>query len=282
MVGEELKTPRRRYWRDGKHNQEDIPGDLWVKCTKCGTMLYKKEFEKELKVCRKCGFHFRLNSWERLEVTVDEGSFVESDCGLIPSDPLGFPEYKEKIAKAQSNTGMNDAAVVGDATIEGYPLIVGITDSEFMMGSMNSVVGEKITRALEHAIDRNLPVLLISGSGGGARMHEGLLSLMQMAKTCGAVARLRKAGLPYVALLTHPSMAGVQASFASLGDVILAEPGALIGFTGPRVIEQNLKIKLPRDFQSAEFQMAHGMVDAVVPRGNLRPVLAQLLEFVNG
>ncbi len=279
MVSDDWYPARRRYWRDGNRKEQEIPGDLWVKCTECGVMLYKKEFEKELRVCRKCGFHFRLNSWERLDILADAGSVVEHYANLVPDDPLEFPEYKEKVAKAQQSTGLNDAAVVVEAKIEGYPLIIGLTDSSFLMGSMNSVVGEKVTRAMELGIEKSAPVLMVSGSGGGARMHEGLLSLMQMAKTSGGAAKLQKARIPYIVLLTHPSMAGVQASFASLGDVILAEPGALIGFTGPRVIEQNLKIKLPRDFQSSEFQLAHGMLDAVVPRSNLRPTLAQLLEF---
>ncbi|NCO33959.1 MAG: acetyl-CoA carboxylase subunit beta [Armatimonadetes bacterium CG2_30_59_28] len=282
MVNEEWYPPRRRYWKDATQKEQDIPGDLWVKCTDCGTMLYRKEFEKELRVCRKCGYHFRLNAWERIAITVDEGTVIEYHDNLEAADPLDFPDYKDKVRKAQATTLLKDAAVVVQAEIEGYPLVMAVTDSTFMMGSMNSVVGEKITRAMEMGIEKRLPVLAISGSGGGARMHEGLLSLMQMAKTSGGAARLRKFGIPYIVLLTNPSMAGVQASFASLGDVIIAEPGALIGFTGPRVIEQTLKIKLPPDFQSSEFQLAHGMLDAVVPRSALRATLAQLLEFFNG
>jgi len=282
MINEESFPPKRQYWKDSTPQEQEIPGDLWIKCTECGTMLYRKEFEKELRVCRKCGYHFRLNAWERIAITADEGSVTEHFADLETADPLEFPGYKEKIRKAQDTTLLKDAAVVVEARIEGFPLIIVVTDATFLMGSMNCVVGEKVTRAMELGIEKQLPVLAISGSGGGARMHEGLLSLMQMAKTAGAVSRLRKARLPYLVLLTNPSMAGVQASFASLGDVILAEPGALIGFTGPRVIEQNLKVKLPPDFQTSEFQFAHGMIDAVVPRSSIRPTLAQLLEFFNG
>lgn len=261
---------------------QQIPGDLWVKCSQCGAMLYRKEFESNLKVCEKCGYHSRLSARERIVITVDPDSFVERDTGLLPADPLHFPEYAEKLAKAQKATGLVDAAVVGEASVEGYPFALAVTDFHFMAGSMGSVVGEKVVRTFERATERSLPVVVISCSGGGARMHEGILSLMQMAKTSAAVAKLAKARLPYITVLADHSMAGVQASFASLGDVIMAEPGAIIGFTGQRVIEQNLKIKLPKGFQSSEFQLSHGMIDMIVQRKEVRPTLARLLEFFCG
>jgi acetyl-CoA carboxylase carboxyl transferase subunit beta len=259
----------------------ELPKDVWHKCRNCEAMVYKKDFEQNLKVCPKCGYHERIGAWERLWITVDEGSFVEWDADLQPADPLNFPEYADKVRRDQERTGLKDAALTGKARIEGMPVAIGITDFNFMGGSMGSVVGEKIARLMERAMDEKLPVFIIIGSGGGARMQEGILSLMQMGKTSAVCGRLHEARLPYIALLTD-SMAGVHASFGSLADIILAEPGALVGFTGPRVIELSLKIKVPIEHRQAEFQFEHGHIDMIVQRKQVRPVVAKLLRFWYG
>lgn len=259
---------------------EHIPSDLFLKCPQCKRILVAKEVEKNFQVCPRCGYHFLLSHKERLNSLVDEGSFREYDTDLQSHDPLSFPQYQEKLLTGREKTGLNDAIIYGTASIDSFPCVLIITDFSFMGGSMGWVVGEKVKRAMELAIDKNLPVVMISGSGGGARMQEGIISLMQMAKTASAVGKLHSAGLPYIAVLTNPTMAGVLASFASLGDVNIAEPGALIGFTGPRVIEQTLKIKLPSDFQSSEFQLKHGFLDMVVPRRELRETIVRLLRFL--
>ncbi len=263
---------------DVRNRRDQIPDDLWTRCGQCRHMMYSPEYLRDCKVCARCGHHARLTAQERLEMTVDRDSFLEYDPDLTAQNPLNFPEYEAKLAKAQKSTGMTDALLTGEGRIGGYITALSISNFGFMGGSMGSVVGEKMTRLFERALDRGIPVVAISSSGG-ARMQEAALSLMQMAKTSAAVGRLARAGLPYVVVLTDPSTAGVQASFASLGDVILAEPGAYIGFTGARVIEQALRIKLPKDFQSAEFQLAHGMVDQVVHRKELPTILTQLLAF---
>jgi acetyl-CoA carboxylase carboxyl transferase subunit beta len=235
-----------------------------------------------MKVCPKCHYHFRLTARERLEFLVDAGSFVEIDRNLISADPLDFVSeaqvYAEKLAQERQRTGINDAVVIGHATIEGRPLALGVMDFHFIGGSMGSVVGEKLTRAIELALLRRIPLLIVSASGG-ARMQEGLYSLMQMAKTSAALAKLSEAGLPYFSLLTDPTTGGVTASFSMLGDVILAEPGGLICFAGPRVIEQFMHEKLPEGAASAEFLLQHGMIDMIVPRHDLRQTLARLLRF---
>lgn len=254
--------------------------EFWVKCGKCRALIYRDEWERNFKVCPRCGHHHPIGAWERLRMTVDEGSFEEFDRDIRPANPLGFPGYEEKLEKGRRQTGLPDAVLTGKAKIGGHEVVIGVTDSGFMMGSMGSVVGEKVTRALERALEWGVPAIMISGSGGGARMQEGMLSLMQMAKTASAVARLNKAGIPYITVLTHPSMAGVLASWAALGDIVIAEPGALIGFTGPRVIEQNLGKKLPPGFQSAEFQLEHGFVDMVLPRKEIRPTLIRILDII--
>jgi acetyl-CoA carboxylase carboxyl transferase subunit beta len=227
----------------------------------------------------RCDYHFRLTAHERIAMLLDEGSFVERDAGLRTTDPLRFPKYDESLARYQKATGLSEAVVSGEGRLNGLAISLAITDSHFLMGSMATVVGERITRAIERAIEREIAVLLVSGSGGGARMHEGLLSLMQMAKTSGALARLQQAGLLAIVLLTDPSMAGVMASWGSLGDVILAEPGAQIGFTGQRVSKQAQVNKAPDDFQTAEFQLQHGMIDRVVPRRELKETIGKLMLF---
>jgi len=262
-----------------------IPGNLAVKCPKCRELLYGKDWEKNLKVCQRCGYHFRLSAEERIALLLDEGSFQEMDSNLLSVDPLNFvsraQSYQAKLREEREKTGMNEAVIVGAGTIEGMPLALAVMDFAFIGGSMGSVVGEKVTRAIERALaDRS--ALLIVCTSGGARMQEGLFSLLQMAKTSAALAKLGEAQVPYISLLTDPTTGGISASFAFLGDVILAEPGALIGFAGPRVIEQFMHQRLPPDTNSAEFVLAHGMLDAVVPRRLLRPTLARLLRMYAG
>lgn len=257
----------------------EIPAGLMTKCPQCNTMLVTKDWLRDLKVCSRCGFHTVIGARERIGLLTDEGTFEEWAAELSPGDPLHFEGYGSKKTVAQLKTGLRDSCVIGGGNMDGRAIAIGATDFAFMGGSMGSVYGEKVTLMLEGALERGIPAIMVSSSGG-ARMQEGLVSLMQMAKTSAAVARLQVAGLPFVSLLTHPSTGGVQASYASLGDVILAEPGALIGFTGARVIEQNLKIKLPKGFQSAEFQMQHGQLDDIVPRTKLKDTISQLLGLL--
>lgn len=258
--------------------KKDIPEGLWLKCDRCGEILYVKELGKNLKVCSRCAFHFRLNAKERIGITVDEGSFNEFNREIGPGNPLGFPNYEEKLEKAIAATGIKEAVVTGEAKINGNPAIVAVMDSNFIMGSMSSMVGEKITLAIEKSIEKKLPIVIFSASGG-ARMQEGIVSLMQMAKTSAALHKLSEEGLLFVSVLTDPTTGGVTASFASLGDINIAEPNVTIGFAGPRVIEQTIKQKLPEGFQKAEFLLKHGLLDKVVPRKELKDVLGKILEL---
>lgn len=259
-------------------------GNLVVKCTKCKEILIAREWEKNLKVCTRCDYHFKLSAYERIELLLDPGSFVELDANITSVDPLHFVSrtkdeiqaYASKLDDERKKVGLNEAVVIGHATIEDMPLALAIMDFRFIGGSMGSAVGEKITRAIELGIEKRVPVL-ISSASGGARMQEGLYSLMQMAKTSTALAKLGKAKIPYFSLLTDPTTGGVTASFAMLGDVTLAEPGALICFTGPRVIEQFMHVKPPE--VNSEFVLQHGMIDAVVHRRDLRQTLARLLRL---
>ncbi len=255
-----------------------IPEGLWVKCDNCKEIIYRKEVERNLKVCPKCDYHFRISASERLPFLVDEGSFLEVEDGLSPRDFLSFKDYKDKLKSSRKKTGLKDAIISGEAKIGGTPVQIVVMDFSFMGGSMGSVVGERIVRAVDRAIDKRTPFVAVTSSGG-ARMQEGILSLMQMAKTSAAVARLGTAGLPYIAVLTDPTFGGVTASFAMLGDIIMAEPKSLIGFAGPRVIEQTIKQQLPAGFQRAEFLLDHGMVDMIVQRKDLRATLAKVLAF---
>ncbi|MDP8261446.1 MAG: acetyl-CoA carboxylase, carboxyltransferase subunit beta [Candidatus Kappaea frigidicola] len=266
---------------EAKKNQ--IPGGLWTKCEDCGAIVYNKTLEENLEICPKCGFHFRITPHKRIEILFDEKSFVEYDGDMISSDPLDFKgskTYKDKLKIAQSQTSLNEAVVTGEAKINDKKVIFAITDSRFIMGSMGSVVGEKITRATEKATEKKVPLIIFSGSGGGARMYEGMFSLMQMAKTSAAIARHQNKGLLYISVLTNPTMAGIMASFASLGDVIIAEPRALIGFTGPRVIEQTIKQKLPDGFQSSEFLLEHGFLDVISTRKDLKEMLFSIISYL--
>ncbi|MBO8136681.1 MAG: acetyl-CoA carboxylase carboxyltransferase subunit beta [Desulfotomaculum sp.] len=275
-----LEFFRKQKYVTVKANQEkrDIPEGLWVKCTRCSEIIYTKELEKNYKVCHKCNYHFRLTARERINMILDADSFTEYDSQLTSSNPLNFEGYEEKILKSQETTGLKEAVVTGEGTINGYPVVLAVMDSRFIMASMGSVVGEKITRAIERALEKKYPLIIFAASGG-ARMQEGMLSLMQMAKTSAALARFDKAGLLYISVLTDPTTGGVTASFASLGDIIIAEPGALIAFTGPRVIEQTIKQKLPEGFQRAEFMRQHGFVDMIVSRDKMRETLANILEL---
>lgn len=257
-------------------------GNVVVKCPKCKEILYTRDWEKNHKVCPRCNHHFRLSAYERIRLLVDPGSFVETDADLVTTDPLRFVSrsqaYASKVEEERKNTGMNEGVMSGLATIEKSPLALAVMDFHFIGGSMGSVVGEKITRTIELGLEKRLPVLLVTTSGG-ARMQEGLFSLMQMAKTSAALARLGEANLPYFTLLTDPTTGGVSASFAMLGDVALAEPGALICFTGPRVIEQVMHIKIPEGSINSEFVLQHGMIDSIVHRRDLRQTFGRLLRL---
>jgi acetyl-CoA carboxylase carboxyl transferase subunit beta len=249
-----------------------------IACPHCGTVTDIETFKKAHKVCEKCNYHNRLNWQERLDCTVDEGSFKEFDRRMDSKNPIGFPEYESKIAALQKSCGAKEAVVTGECSIKGFPAVIGIMDSYFMMGSMGSVVGEKVTRALEYGTAHKLPVIIFTTSGG-ARMQEGIFSLMQMAKTSAAVARHNEAGQLYISVITDPTTGGVTASFASLGDIIIAEPGALIGFAGKRVIQDTIGQKLPERFQTAEFVQEHGFTDIIVPRNAMRDMLARFLQM---
>jgi len=261
-----------------RRDQPEIPKGLFLKCAHCGERLYAPEFERDLKVCSKCGHHHPLTADERVAFTTDEGSFVERDRGLAATDPLAFPEYAAKMSKGGQSTGRTDTLVAGSATVGGLPVELLVFDFRFMGGSMGSVFGEKFVRAADRAIDNRAAVVVFVASGG-ARMQEGLFGLMQMAKTSAAVAALGEAGIPYVVVLTNPTTGGAIASFASLGDVIFAEPGAYVAFAGARVAQQAKTHKEPDNYQTAEFQLDHGMVDRVVPRKELPATLAQALAF---
>lgn len=261
-----------------------VVGNLVVKCSRCKEILIAREWEKNLKVCPRCNYHFRISAYERIDLLVDPGSFVETDANIISVDPLNFVArtrdetqvYAKKLEDERQKVHINEGVVTGHATIENRPLALAVMDFRFIGGSMGSAVGEKITRAIEMGIEQRIPVLICSASGG-ARMQEGLYSLMQMAKTSAALSKLGEAGLPYISLLTDPTSGGVTASFAMLGDIILAEPGALVCFTGPRVIEQFMHVKPPEI--NAEFVLQHGMIDAVVHRRDLQQTLAQILRL---
>jgi acetyl-CoA carboxylase carboxyl transferase subunit beta len=260
----------------------DVPDGVWIKCDSCSKIIYEGELAENLRVCPACGYHFSLTAEQRIEMLTDEGSFTEIDADLVPCDPLewrALKAYEDQVAIANEKSGLTEAIVTGRAAIEAKPLVIGAMDFRFIGASMGSVVGEKITRAFETATAEKLPIVLVTASGG-ARMQEGMLSLMQMAKTSAAAHRHAEAGLPFISVLANPTYGGVTASFAVLGDVLLAEPGALIGFTGGRVIEQTLRVKLPKGFQTAEFMVEHGMIDEVVPRGELRDHLALLLDYI--
>lgn len=264
-----------------KAGKRDVPEGLWTKCKGCHAVIYKSKIEENQNVCPDCEYHYPIPAEERIKLLTDPRSFKEMDAKLSSLDPLEFAGdgiYPAKLEKSRTKSGMTDAIITGTATLEKRAMALGVMDFRFLGASMGSVVGEKVTRLTEAATDQGLPLVIVTASGG-ARMYEGMLSLMQMAKTSAALARHDKAGLPYIVIMTHPTTAGVSASFASLGDVILAEPKALIGFAGPRVIEQTTQAKLPEGFQTAEFLVKHGFIDRVVKRADLRAELSLLLEY---
>jgi acetyl-CoA carboxylase carboxyl transferase subunit beta len=264
--------------------KKQIPGDLWIKCPDCAKTVFKKGVEEARKVCPECQYHFTITPQERIELLLDPGSFTERWADLAPVDALRFEgasSYAKKLETAQKETGQKDACVIGTGRVGGREVVFGLTDSRFIMGTMGSVVGEKVARGFELATEKRMPVVFVSGSGGGARMYEGCLSLMQLAKTSAAIARHSQQGGLYISVLTNPTMAGVMASFAALGDVMIAEPKALIGFTGPRVIEQTIKQELPKGFQTSEFLLEHGFLDMIVDRRKLRDELCRLVAYLS-
>lgn len=263
---------------DKDSKKPDIPKDLMFKCPRCGTVSFSEDFNRNGKVCPSCNYHSRLSAKERLDITIDKGSLVEFDKDMVSKNPIDFPGYEVKQQALRAKTGLKDAVITGKATIRGREIVIIVMDSHFLMASMGSVVGEKITRAFEYATEHKLPVIAFTASGG-ARMQEGIVSLMQMAKTSGAVARHSEAGLLYITVMTDPTTGGVTASFASLGDIIIAEPKVLIGFAGRRVIEGTIRQKLPDEFQSAEFMLENGFVDMIVERKKMRRTLAHLLAL---
>ena len=263
--------------------KKDMPDGLWTRCDGCKGMVYKKTVEERMYVCPECNYHLRVFSRDRLKLLLDENSFEEMWDNMVPCDPLNFKDritYPERIAAEQQKTGLKEAVIVGKGKINGKEVMIGITDSSFIMGSMGSVVGEKIARLTEKATELRLPLIIISGSGGGARMQEGVFSLMQMAKTSAAIARFQEAGGLYISILTDPSLGGVMASFASLADVMIAEPKALIGFAGPRVIQETIKCALPKGFQTSEFLLEHGFLDMIVHRQDMKKELSRLIDYL--
>ncbi len=265
-----------------RREKRNIPEGTWIQCPGCKQPIFNKEAEKKLRVCPSCDHHMYVSAKLRIEQVLDEGTFEEWDGNLLAGDPLEFTDsraYKDRLVSERKKTGLSDAAITGSGMIRARRVAIGITDSQFIMGSMGSVVGERLTRLVEKATEQNLPLIIISGSGGGARMHEGILSLMQMAKVSAALARYDEAGGLFISVLTNPTMGGVAASFASLGDVVFAEPKALIGFAGPRTIKATIRIELPEGFQTSEFLLEHGFVDRIVHREKLKSEIARTIDY---
>jgi acetyl-CoA carboxylase carboxyl transferase subunit beta len=266
----------------GRRPKRGVPEGLWMLCDGCGATIFRKRMEEKGGLCPECGHHFYISVRNRIVQLLDNDTFEEWFANMAPRDPLGFVDkkpYIERLADEQARTGLTEACVAGKGYLRGRPLVFAATDSAFIMGSMGSVVGEKLTRAIEAATERHLPLVVVSGSGGGARMHEGIFSLMQMAKVSAALAHYHRVGGLFISVLTNPTMGGVAASFAALGDVILAEPRALIGFAGPRVVEATVKISLPKGFQTSEFLLEHGFIDRIVPRPDLGIEIARLIDY---
>ena len=267
--------------RQPRRERLEIPADAWEKCEACGHTDIREKFIRNLNVCPECDFHRRIRATEYATILLDDGSFEETEVDLRSTDPLGFPEYSQRLKKANTNAGEGDAILTASGTLTGMPVNLAVMDFAFMGGSMGSVVGEKIARLWQRSMERKYPLMIVSASGG-ARMQEGVLSLMQMAKAAAVLAQLAERRIPYVSILTNPTTGGVSASYAMLGDAILAEPGAVIGFAGPRVIKQTIGQELPEGFQTAEFLLDHGMVDSVVHRRLLKQTLGQLLRHMSG
>lgn len=267
---------------NGPREKRGVPSGLWIRCGDCGETIFRKTATEQMNVCPMCGHHMYLSAADRVRHMLDEGTFEEWDANLMPTDPLGFADkkpYAQRIVAEQKRTGLRDAALTGAGMIRARRVAFGVTDSAFIMGSMGSVVGERLTRLVERATDQNLPLIITSGSGGGARMHEGILSLMQMAKVSAALARYDQAGGLFISVLTNPTMGGVAASFASLGDLIFAEPKALIGFAGPRTIKATLRTELPEGFQTSEFLLEHGYIDRIVRRADMKSEIARAIDY---
>ena len=265
-----------------KQPKRGVPEGLWRRCPGCKETIFRKQAEQRLGVCPECDYHWYVPARERIRQVLDEGTFEEWDAELEPTDPLNFVDrkpYHQRLKDEQQRTGLRDAAIVGTGMIRARRVAFGVTDSSFIMGSMGSVVGEKLARTIERATEERLPLIIISGSGGGARMHEGMLSLMQMAKVSAALARFDTAGGLFISVLTNPTMGGVAASFASLGDVVFAEPKALIGFAGPRTIKATIRIELPKGFQTSEFLLEHGFIDRIVRRCDLKSEIARTIDY---
>lgn len=265
-----------------KRRKRGVPEGVWIKCRGCQASIYRKTYLGLRNVCPECDYHGQVTAKERIAQVLDEGTFEEWDAGLMPVDPLNFKDkktYRDRLVSEQKRTGLSDAAITGTGMIRARRVAFGVTDSHFIMGSMGSVVGERLTRLAEGAREQDLPLIIVSGSGGGARMHEGILSLMQMAKVSAALARYHDAGGLFISVLTNPTMGGVAASFASLGDVVFAEPRALIGFAGPRTIKATIGIELPEGFQTSEFLLEHGFIDRIVGRGKLKPEIARVIDY---
>ncbi|MBC7967165.1 MAG: acetyl-CoA carboxylase carboxyltransferase subunit beta [Fuerstia sp.] len=265
-----------------KQPKRGVPEGLWLRCDGCSATIFRKQVEQNLNICPECEHHFYVPTAMRIRQLLDPDSFEEWYAEMTSGDPLEFTDrksYKERILDEQKKTGMKDACTVGRGYMRGRPLVFAMTDSAFIMGSMGSVVGEKLTRAVEKATELSLPLIIISGSGGGARMHEGIVSLMQMGKVSAALARFRRANGLFISVMTDPTMGGVAASFASLGDIIVAEPRALVGFAGPRVVQATCKIDLPDGFQTSEFLLKHGFVDRIIHRSEMRSELARLIDY---
>jgi acetyl-CoA carboxylase carboxyl transferase subunit beta len=265
-----------------KRPKRGVPEGLWQQCPGCQATIFRKTAEQRLNTCPECDYHWYVSAQERIAQVLDQGTFEEWDVDLMPTDPLGFADkkpYAERLIAEQKRTGLRDAAITGTGMVRARRVAIGVTDSAFIMGSMGSVVGERLTRLVERATDQRLPLIVISGSGGGARMHEGILSLMQMAKVSAALARYHSAGGLFISVLTNPTMGGVAASFASLGDLVFAEPKALIGFAGPRTIKATIRIELPKGFQTSEFLLEHGFIDRIVRRHELKSEIARAIDY---
>lgn len=283
-----MSTGRKRggaqSWTDLNREKRGVPDGLWLRCDGCNATVFRKEVDKRHGVCPEpdCGHHFYISAPRRIETLLDPDSFEEWFGDLRSLDPLSFTDrkpYAERLVEEQKRTGLSEACITGRGYLRGRPLVCAVTDSAFIMGSMGSVVGEKLTRSVEEATRLKLPLVIVSASGGGARMHEGILSLMQMGKVCSALARYHEQGGLFISVLTNPTMGGVAASFASLGDIVIAEPRALVGFAGPRVVQATVKAELPEGFQSSEFMLDHGFVDLIVPRGELRTEIARIIDY---
>jgi acetyl-CoA carboxylase carboxyl transferase subunit beta len=265
-----------------KRPKRGVPEGLWQQCPGCQATIFRKTAEQRLNTCPECDYHWYVSAQERIGQVLDHGTFEEWDVELMPTDPLAFADkkpYAERLTAEQKRTGLRDAAITGTGMVRARRVAIGVTDSAFIMGSMGSVVGERLTRLVERATDQGLPLIVISGSGGGARMHEGILSLMQMAKVSAALARYHAAGGLFLSVLTNPTMGGVAASFASLGDLVFAEPKALIGFAGPRTIKATIRIELPKGFQTSEFLLEHGFIDRIVRRHELKSEIARAIDY---